>query len=32
MTLADDGDPIRAVGLVTICAAYLEEQIDQLLT
>lgn len=32
MTLADDGDPIRGVGLVTIYAAYLEEQIDQLLT
>ena len=32
MALADDGDPIRGVGLVTIYAAYLEEQIDQLLT
>jgi hypothetical protein len=32
MALVDDGDPVRGVGLVTTCAAYLEEQIDQLLT
>ena len=32
MALVDDGDPVRGVGLVTIYAAYLEEQIDQLLT
>jgi hypothetical protein len=32
MALVDDGDPVRGVGLVTIYSAYLEEQIDQLLT
>ena len=31
MALKDDGDIVRGVGFVTIYAAYLEEQIDELL-
>ena len=31
MALEDDGDPIRGLGFVALNAAYLEEQIDNLL-